>query len=92
VGKVKVGFQPGASQWQSIVIDTMGGTQLGDLSYTEPSLADHKFQLVSKWIILRVDSGGTVVAVGNPGTNGNAVSDSCASSLVGAAVVKMTGG
>jgi hypothetical protein len=83
---VGVGFQPTASQWQQF--DMTNKKPIGLMLTTKPAKAgNYEFVRVQQYVVLRVDKGGTVVGVGD-GVSGLAVSDSCASSLVGAAILR----
>jgi hypothetical protein len=83
---VGVGFQPAASQWQQFDLSTKKPT--GAILLSKPTkVGNYDFVRVQQYVVLRVDSNGTVVGVGD-GTSGLAVSDSCASSLVGAVILR----
>jgi hypothetical protein len=83
---VAVGFQPAASQWQQF--DMASKKPSGSILYSKPAKSgQYDFVRVEQYVVLRVNNSGTVVGVGDAGT-GLAVSDSCASSLVGAAVLR----
>jgi hypothetical protein len=86
--KVGMGFQPKAEEWQRF--DLISMKPAGSILFSPPQKKNYEFKQVQQYVVLRVDSNGTVVAVGD-GASGLAVSDSCASSLVGAAVVRTMG-
>jgi len=91
--KVLTGFTPNSSQWQKF--DLSNNKLVGDLLSVKPTKkkqdgrTDDNWALVEgdKWVLLRLDSGGAVVGVGEGGA-GVFASSSCATSLVGAAVIR----
>ena len=92
--KVDAKFQPKSGQWQ--LFDLSGGAPTGSFMAQKPGSSttsqppasnSYTFKQVDKWVVLRVDSQGYVVGIGGGG-NGVLASDSCVTSLVGAAVLK----
>jgi hypothetical protein len=84
-GRVSAGFKPKAGQWQNFDVV---GNKAGDTVSSKPELKAHEFKLVNKYAVLRIGVDASVVGVGD-GLDGYVCTRSCASSLVGAAFLKL---
>ncbi|HMO47440.1 MAG TPA: hypothetical protein PKB14_15580 [Rubrivivax sp.] len=103
VGRVTRAFQPKNGEWQRMATDWSGnptGMTEGACTSLKPGSSKdskspkdkdkdkgYRFERVNKWVVLRVDSHGSIVGVGGSGP-GLLASDSCAASLAGAAILR----
>lgn len=92
--KVAQGFTPGSSQWQKFdvgmnkLVDGPLGQKPAKKKPDGTENPNWALVQADQWVVLRVDNTGAIVGVGNVDA-GFVVSDSCASSLSGAAVARI---